>query len=554
MPQPAKKRKTSSGSSVVDFKETRQKIRSLEASLSDKANLNNVVQLMDLTSSSKTTNAQVIHAAMHALHRVFSRFMTNGDLNPPNDPSSATGKVTLWLTSQFTSYLKRLRQLLSDQEPGLQVPALKILMTLVKTQSEYANKMANDQLQPIVYAMVWNKNLSAPLHKEWIEKYVNAYDDVRYHFYRHAADIMTKTVEKGEKKNEELRRLAQNVFSMVEVIYSMPTEPSELDEFFIELPEIKKAMALKNKNGGGEEEDEDSMLLGDEGLVSEEEEEEDTKEKVSKKKDRKKTPVLQLDHHRRAFQSCWIALLKLPLTEEIYKKTLLILHKRILPHLREPRFLMDFLTDSYNVGGSVSLLALNGLFILITEYNLDYPDFYRKLYTLLDRDVMHVKYRSRFFRLLDVFLSSTLLPANLIAAFIKRLARLSLTAPPAASVIIIPFIYNLLRRHPICMKLIHKNDAVGEAEDPYDFNEQNPYETKALDSSLWELQTLSQHFYANVSTLAKIFSEKFLKPKYNLEDFMDHTYSTFFKTEIERKRKKEPAMAFEKPESCEWTL
>ena len=309
---------------------------------------------MEFINASNKTNAQIIHAAIHALHRVFSRFLTNGDLDQPNDSSSATAKVTLWLLGQFNIYVKRLRQLLSDDEPGLQVPALKILMTLVKTQSEHASKMANDQLQPIVFAMVWNKNLSAPLHKEWIEKYINAYDDVRYHFYRHTADIMTKTVEKGEKKKEEIRRLAYNVFGMVDGITSMPTESSELDEFYIELPEIKKYMALKKKGGNGDdmEEDEDALLLGDSGLISgeEEEEEDNSKEKVSKKKDRKKTPVLQLDHHKRVFQSCWIALLKLPLTEEIYKKTLLILHKRILPHLREPRFLMDFLTDSYNVG------------------------------------------------------------------------------------------------------------------------------------------------------------------------------------------------------------
>lgn len=40
-------------------------------------------------------------------------------------------------------------------------------------------------------------------------------------------------------------------------------------------------------------------------------------------------------------------------------------------------------------------------------FNRDYPDFYHKLYTLLDRNIMHVKYRSRFFRLLDIFLSSS---------------------------------------------------------------------------------------------------------------------------------------------------
>lgn len=37
----------------------------------------------------------------------------------------------------------------------------------------------------------------------------------------------------------------------------------------------------------------------------------------------------------------------------------------------------------------------------------EYPDFYKKLYGLLDASVFHVKYRSRFFHLLDLFLSSS---------------------------------------------------------------------------------------------------------------------------------------------------
>ena len=32
--------------------------------------------------------------------------------------------------------------------------------------------------------------------------------------------------------------------------------------------------------------------------------------------------------------------------------------------------LMDFLTDSYNVGGVISILALHGLFILVNKYHL----------------------------------------------------------------------------------------------------------------------------------------------------------------------------------------
>lgn len=37
----------------------------------------------------------------------------------------------------------------------------------------------------------------------------------------------------------------------------------------------------------------------------------------------------------------------------------------------------------------------------------DYPDFYTKLYALLEPSVFYVKYMPRFFYLMDTFLSST---------------------------------------------------------------------------------------------------------------------------------------------------
>lgn len=48
------------------------------------------------------------------------------------------------------------------------------------------------------------------------------------------------------------------------------------------------------------------------------------------------------------------------------------------------------------------------------------------------------------------------LPAYLVAAFIKRLSRLALTAPPEALLMVIPFICNLFRRHPACKVLVHR--------------------------------------------------------------------------------------------------
>jgi U3 small nucleolar RNA-associated protein 19 len=112
------------------------------------------------------------------------------------------------------------------------------------------------------------------------------------------------------------------------------------------------------------------------------------------------------------------------------------------------------------------------------------------------------------------------------------MARLSLTAPPAGSVILIAMIYNLLKRHPSCMALIHRDEAADLETDVFDENNPDPYTCNALNSSLWELQTLAEHYYPNVATLAKIFSEQFTKPSYNLEDFLDHTYGTVSKMKL----------------------
>ena len=51
-----------------------------------------------------------------------------------------------------------------------------------------------------------------------------------------------------------------------------------------------------------------------------------------------------------------------------------------------------FLTDCYNYGGLIAVNALSGLFVLITEYDISYPDYYNKLYQLLTPQVFEMKY------------------------------------------------------------------------------------------------------------------------------------------------------------------
>ena len=240
-----------------------------------------------------------------------------------------------------------------------------------------------------------------------------------------------------------------------------------------------------------------------------------------------------IDSLKKDVQVAWLSLLKLPLRKEDLKTVLSILPRCIAPWFHRAELLMDFLTDAFNVGGGVSLLALSGLFCLIQERNLDYPAFYTKLYSLLDKNTLHSKYRSQFLRQLEIFMSSTHLPAILIASFLKKLSRLALRAPPAGIVAVIPWVYNMIIKHRTCAFMIHrevrdlvdlKNMEQNGMADPFLEEESDPLQTRALESSLWEIYTLQTHYHPQVAAIAGIISEQFTKASYNLEDFLNHSY------------------------------
>lgn len=250
-------------------------------------------------------------------------------------------------------------------------------------------------------------------------------------------------------------------------------------------------------------------------------------------------PLSEISTHKRFYQEAWITFLRLPMTIDTYKKILISLHQTLIPQMTSPQLLCDFLTDSYNQGvGAVSLLALNGLWTLIRDYNLDYPNFYQKLYSLLTRQTLHLRYRSRFFRLTALFLTSTHIPSYMVASFIKRLLRLSLSAPPSAIILILPLVWNLLKRHPATTVLIHRETNNHMSTDPFIMETDEMDKTNALESSIWEITALKSHYSPLVSSMAGIFEEKFTASDYNLEDFLDHTYLTMYEQTVKKFDKK----------------
>lgn len=76
--------------------------------------------------------------------------------------------------------------------------------------------------------------------------------------------------------------------------------------------------------------------------------------------------------------------------------------------MANPLVLADFLTSAYQTQSNASkILALHGLYVLLTQHNLEYPFFFGRLYSLLTLDLFNAKYKARFFHLLDIFLQSS---------------------------------------------------------------------------------------------------------------------------------------------------
>jgi len=110
---------------------------------------------------------------------------------------------------------------------------------------------------------------------------------------------------------------------------------------------------------------------------------------------------------KRALNKVWPCIMYWELTPQLHKQMLVVLLERIMPYLEKPVLLTDLLMDSLDVNGPVGVLALQGIFILVTKHNLEYPNIFTKLYSMFEPEIFHTKYKARLFYLSDLFLSST---------------------------------------------------------------------------------------------------------------------------------------------------
>lgn len=420
--------------------------------------------------------------------------MAKGSLSRRKGDDKDQTTIVVWLRDRYKDYTKDLCGLLGHQDPAMQTTALTLLMRLVKEDASHLKPTGEEfyfphaQFGKVVKALVYTEGLDESVKQEFVTKYLNEHDDIRYSFYSAVSSLASEATLNAST----LPHFTDAALSFMVALDKPPTAETDLLDSNYAIDDLSSS---------------------------------------SKKS---KVAILQKSAHRKLLQETWLSILRLPLSTPNTKSLLLTMSSRIAPTFPRPTLLMDFLVDAYAAGGTTALLALNGLFYLISTKNLDYPNFYPALYALLTRDVLHVRYRSRFFRLLETFLGSTHLPAALIASFIKRLARLSLSAPPSAVVVIVPFVYNLLKKHPSCTFMVHREGTSEDRErwrtlglqDCFDAAEVDPMKTGALESCLWELEMGMTHWQPNVATIARIVGEQFTKERYAIEDFLDHSYAS----------------------------
>ncbi|XP_074474791.1 nucleolar complex protein 4 homolog [Sebastes fasciatus] len=510
---PARKRNVSSA------KTTEQRVKTakidlntkVESILESRKNANDVFDILEFLESEKEKD---VVNGVNACSKLFCTLLEKKELFLGKLPGeeeeeassggySAEEKYRMFMRHRYNSCVEMLLEHLSHELHSVKESALCCLMKFAAGEGQHPLEDLDwsehysfpRELILAVVERLLSKTTDNSLLISRFQEFLEM-EDVRYYVMSSIRESVGKVMDKSKGA---LVPVFQNNVLILMANISIPSKESELTNF----------------------------------MVKQEDKHEDSK-------------AAKLNEHKRVFEKMWLGFLKYKLPSNMYKKVLVILHDSILPHMSKPTLMIDFLTAAYEVGGAISLLALNGLFVLIHQHNLDYPDFYKKLYNLLEPSVFHVKYRARFFHLANLFLSSSHLPVYLVAAFAKRLARLALTAPPTALLLVLPFIYNLIRRHPSCRVLIHKPSTEDEPlEDPYLMDEEDPAQCRALESSLWEIKTLQKHYHPDVAKAAALINAPLSGQEEDISGVLEITTFELMERDLKQSQTKSVPLEFE---------
>jgi U3 small nucleolar RNA-associated protein 19 len=356
------------------------KIRKLENELQAEGSskVNNLVELLEYLGSADMATAK---AALHSLRRLFTcgcpaldaSMRSDGDASKAadvTDPASKAAKIyETWVRDRYASYKQALLVHLAGCAEELQTVSLVVLMQLAKQEStgSAASGTAVDTLGQVVRTLLLHTSHNADtVVKMYVRSFADEYDDVRFHTLKATKATLSGLQQQGN--HADVPQVVHRALTLLLSIGIPEASRGSLDNFWFSSGEHKKLKTSSEPRG---------------------------------------KRVTQVRSHRKAFGDCWTELLRIRrLDVASYRRVLLGMHDQILPHLPHPLLLSDFLTDAYNQGGAVSMLAMHGLFVLMAKHGLEYPQFYPRLYALMKPAIFHLTHRDQFFRLTDLFLTS----------------------------------------------------------------------------------------------------------------------------------------------------
>ena len=210
----------------------------------------------------------------------------------------------------------------------------------------YQKEIHNEFYQKFMVACL---NYQAPEPIKFLNlvfRFVNKYDDIRYYFYKNVGeylrqlDLTTNASKTSVQTSLDIKKRKRTLLARHTVDSS-----AALSNAFTLLSQMTPPSASTSSSKEGKE------LLFEEIMSP-------------------KAPVFQDALFKKAFSDCWLSFLRHPHSPLTCQKILLNLHKVLIPNMVDPRLLIDFLVDAYDQGGMLSILALNGLFTLMTQFNL----------------------------------------------------------------------------------------------------------------------------------------------------------------------------------------
>lgn len=157
--------------------------------LESKKHYNNIATLLQICQK-KSSDGTNITAAV-ALCRVFCRLMVAERMTKKQGMSDADLEAVDWLKNAFKEYIAVLCTLLAVEE--LQSTSLTLIMRLVKQESQQEGQRGEQAwrsgvFSALVRALVEVEKADAA-REEFIEKFVEEHDDVRYFTFYHIAYV-----------------------------------------------------------------------------------------------------------------------------------------------------------------------------------------------------------------------------------------------------------------------------------------------------------------------------------------------------------------------------